>query len=209
MKTIWSQIRSAFVSGLFLLAPLAVTVWVALELIQLLGKPVHLLLEQIPKELQPPEWCLDFVAAFVAALLITLVGIISERFASKFFWSWMEGFLNRVPLVKSVYGTVKQIVETFSQGNRAVFQQVVLVRFPHQESWTVGFLTGDVALAIREVTGPNYVNVFVPTTPNPTAGFLLLVPRDSVKPLSMSVSDGMKLIISGGTVTPESTPEKN
>ena len=144
----------------------------------------------------------------MAAIFIIAVGVISERFASKFFWTWVEGFLHRVPLVKSVYGTVKQIVETFSQGNRAVFQQVVLVRFPHQESWTVGFLTGDVADAIREVAGPDLVNVFVPTTPNPTAGFLLLVPRTSIRPLSLSVSDGMKLIISGGTVTPESLPEQ-
>ncbi len=216
MKTTWSHIRSAFVSGLLLLAPLAVTVWVVMRLIQFLGNPVHEILDGILRYGNIAEWTrgwnipdwvvelgLELLSALVAVMLITLVGIISERFASKFFWRWMEGFLHRVPLVKSVYGTVKQIVETFSHGNRAVFQQVVMVRYPHAESWTVGFLTGPAAAAIQEQGGDDLVNVFVPTTPNPTSGFLLLVPRDSIRPLNLSVADGMKLIISGGTVSPE------
>ena len=111
--------------------------------------------------------------------------------------------LGAVPLINSVYNTAKQIVQTFSTQKRAVFQKVVLVQFPRAGTFAMGFLTGQAAGEIpARADAGTLTNVFIPTTPNPTSGFLLMLPYNDVIPMQMSVADGMKTIISGGAVTP-------
>jgi len=117
-------------------------------------------------------------------------------------FNFFEGILVKVPLINLVYNTVKQIVDTFSQQNNAIFQEVVLIEYPRKGVYAVGFLTNQAKGEIQEKTGENLVNVFVPTTPNPTSGFLLMLPNDAVIPMEMTIAEGMKLIISGGAVAP-------
>jgi uncharacterized membrane protein len=109
----------------------------------------------------------------------------------------------KVPCVGVVYRTVKQIVDTFSQENRAVFQEVVLIEYPRPNCYALGFLTNNARGEVEEKTGKSLANVFLPTTPNPTSGYLLMLPREDVQSLEMSVGEGMKMIISGGAVIPE------
>jgi len=114
-----------------------------------------------------------------------------------------ERLLNRIPVVRSIYSSVKQLTETLFTNSGQSFNKVVLVQFPHPQAWAVGFLTGTAAAEARLRTGRDLVNVFVPTTPNPTSGFFLMVPREQLVELDMSVDEGLKLMLSIGVVQPK------
>ena len=207
------SLRIAFVSGLLLLAPVGVTVFVINFLITILGKPSsELFFFFVDKEvlLQSPvmHYLLVIVSAFLVIIFITLFGWISQFFLARFFMGWFERFMASVPLVRSVYMTVKQIIDTFASSKKAAFTTTVLIEYPHKGTYAIGFLTGDCTGEIQDRTNAFLLNIFVPTTPNPTSGFLLFVPRDEVIILDMSVSDGMKAIISGGSVMPDSRTKK-
>ena len=116
--------------------------------------------------------------------------------------------LDKVPFISTVYRSVKQIVETFGKENRAVFKEVVLIEYPRADCFVLGFLTNEASGETVEVIGKPLTNVFVPTTPNPTSGFLLMLPPEDIYPLRMSVGDGMKMLISGGAVIPSHEVEK-
>ena len=106
-------------------------------------------------------------------------------------------------LINTIYRTVKQIVDTFGQQKKAIFQEVALIEYPRKRCYAIGFLTSTAKGEIQASTDEHIVNVFVPTTPNPTSGFLLMLPEEDIKRLQMSIADGMKLIISGGAFTPD------
>lgn len=202
------KFRNAFISGLMLLAPVGVTIFVINFLINLLGKPSSQLFfffidEQILDRYPWMNVVLVVVSAAIVVILITLFGWLSQFLIAKFFMGWFERFMTSVPLVRSVYLTVKQIVDTFSKSNKAMFNTTVLVEYPRKGVYVIGFLTGEGKGEIQERTKSFLLNIFVPTTPNPTSGFLLLVPREEVIILDMSVADGMKAIISGGAVMPD------
>jgi uncharacterized membrane protein len=200
--------RNAFISGLLMLAPVGVTIFVINFLISTLGRPTSRLffffIDDSTLEQYPILNVLIVIAsAFIVVILITLFGWFSSFIIGRFFMSWMERMMASVPFVRSVYMTVKQIVDTFTKSNKAVFRKTVLVEYPHKGVYAIGFLTGDAKGEIQERTKAFLLNVFVPTTPNPTSGFLLLVPQDEIIMLDMSVSDGMKAIISGGALMPQ------
>ena len=111
--------------------------------------------------------------------------------------------LDRVPFINTVYRTVKQIVDTFGQQEKAVFQEVVLIEYPRKRCYVLGFLTSTAMGETQANTGEHIVNIFVPTTPNPTSGFLLMLPEEDITRLKMNIAEGMKLIISGGAVVPD------
>lgn len=138
-------------------------------------------------------------------LSLTILGFLSNYVLGKFFISSAEKVLGKVPFINTVYHSVKQIVETFGKENRAVFKEVVLVEYPRPDCYVLGFLTNDASGETVEVIGKPLTNVFVPTTPNPTSGFLLMLPPEDIYRLSISVGDGMKMLISGGAVIPPST----
>ena len=140
---------------------------------------------------------------------LTLLGFLSNYVLGRFFISTTEKFLDKVPFLSTVYRSVKQIVETFGKENRAVFKSVALIEYPRKDCWVLGFVTGDASSDTEGLVGKKLTNVFVPTTPNPTSGFLLLVPREEVHYLDMSVGDGMKMLISGGAVVPPKSKSGN
>lgn len=204
------SVRNAFISGLLLLAPVGVTLFVIKFLVDRIGAPAS---KYIFWYLPPGTFdkalfaiTLNVVATLYVLALITLLGWFSQIVIGRFLVQWVERFVTRVPFVNTVYNTVKQIVDTFSQQKKAVFQECVLVQFPREGIWAMGFLTGQGKGEVQARTSRNLINIFLPTTPNPTSGYLIMVPEEDLIRLDMNVADGMKLIISGGAVAPPWNP---
>jgi uncharacterized membrane protein len=199
-------LRNAFFSGVILVAPLWFTIFVFGKVIDLVGgtfKPVFF--GFVPNWLRGRpgiETVWDILATFIVVILVTLLGYASRYVFGKYFFSIGDRFVQSIPGVSAVYTTVRQIVNTFSSQSRHLFNKVVLVEFPRKGCWTIGFLTSMAKGEAQAKTEEDVWTVFVPTTPNPTSGFLLIVPRRDAVELEMSVGDGMKMVISGGAVVP-------
>ena len=195
--------RNAFLSGALLLAPLIVTIWAFVTIIEMVGGTFRPLYEHtLPESLKQIPFLWNLVATIVVILLVTLLGFLSTYVFGKYFLSVIERTIQRIPGLGAVYNSVRQIVATFGTQNRHLFNKVVMVEFPRRGTWTLGFLTSKQQAEPQSLSGVEAWTVFVPTTPNPTSGFLLLVPRQEIIELEMSVGDGMKMIISGGAVVP-------
>ena len=198
------SIRNAFITGIIVILPLGVTIFVINLLIDKLGRPASRFffgnLDVAPGS--PMDKALALLAVIIVFALITLIGYGSRFVIGRVLLNFFEQLLHRVPLINTVYGSVKQIVTTFSEQKKAVFQEVVLLEYPRKNCYVLGFLTSEAKGEPQAVTGEKIVNIFVPTTPNPTSGFLLMLPENDITRLTMSVADGMKVIISGGAVTP-------
>jgi len=202
------SVRRAFLAGAIVLAPLAVTVWVFSWLIGVIGGPGRQIFERLLPEswFEGNEWLWTLVAAVLALLCVTVLGYLSSYVAGRFLLGQTERIMQRVPLIGAVYKTSKQIIATFSAERRAVFEKVVLIEFPRPGCYAIGFLTSREPSEMAAASGEELWNIFVPTTPNPTSGFLVLLPRRAVTELRMSIGEGMKLIISGGAVVPPWPP---
>jgi len=206
----FTSVRNAFLSGLVLLAPLAVT-WVVFKwLVDKVGggfKPIFFFAVPSPLRDHPSlnlVW--DVLATIIVIFLITFLGLISRYFLSAYFGRFTERIINNIPGVGAVYRTVKQIVDTFSAQKRNVFEKVVMVEYPAPGSFVIGFLTNRAKGEVQARTGEELWTIFIPTTPNPTSGFLIFYPENVIRVLEMSVGEAMKLIISGGTVVPPWPP---
>lgn len=203
-------------TGTLIALPLTITIFVMVFLIRNIGTPVsQILFDPIFKYFDAtlPESgmsavLIDFAATLVVLLFLTILGGLSKFLIARFIIKTSESIIDKIPGVRIVYRSVKQIVDTFSKQQKAIFQEVVLLEFPRNGLYAIGFLTSEAQGEVQARTGEVVVNVFVPTTPNPTSGFLIMAPKESLTYLDMSVGDAMKLIISGGAVVPEwsSTP---
>ncbi len=200
------KLRNSFITGLLIFIPLGATIFVVNFLLSIFTEPTRQAIERMGlKEDEIPFGLETLVALFCllgVMISLTFMGYLSNYLFGKWFIRFSEKILSKVPFVSTVYRTVKQIVETFSQENRAVFQKVVLIEYPRPNCYALGFLTNDARGEVEDKTGKSLSNVFLPTTPNPTSGYLLLLPREDVTELSMTVGEGMKMIISGGAVIP-------
>ena len=200
------SLRNAFLTGLIFLTPLGVSILVFDWVVDNVGgRFSDSILYFIPVEWRQIDnlqiiW--NILATLIVFLAITILGYLSRYFVGKWFLSITENILDKVPFINTVYKTVKQIVETFSTQQKAVFKKTVLIEYPRKDIWAIGFLTSETRGETQVKTQQNLRNIFVPTTPNPTSGFLLMIPKDDVHELEMSIGDGMKLIISGGAVAP-------
>lgn len=207
------NIRNAFIAGILVLLPISVTLVVINFLIDKIGSPSSkLFFATIDPNLRAHpgiNLLLDAAAVLIVVLLITGVGLFSNYFFGRLFIKATEKIIERLPFISVVYKTVKQIVDTFSEQNKAVFQKCVLVEYPRKGMYSLGFLTSENDGETQVKTGQVVVNVFVPTTPNPTSGYLLMVPKEDIILLDMSIGDGMKLVISGGAVVPSYDKNKN
>lgn len=200
------SLRNAFLTGLIFLTPLGVSLFVFAWLANNVGgRFSNNLLYFVPAEWRQIEnlqliW--NILATLIVFLAITLLGYLSRYFVGKWFLSITENVLDKVPFINTVHKTVKQIVDTFSTQEKAVFKKSVLIEYPRKGIWAIGFLTSDARGEVQIKTQKQLRNIFVPTTPNPTSGFLLMIPEEDIHELEMSIGDGMKLIISGGAVVP-------
>ncbi|KXU34193.1 hypothetical protein AXK12_07935 [Cephaloticoccus capnophilus] len=200
--------RKAFFTGLALIAPLVITLWALLKIIALVGGAVRPFLVQfIPGDLPGIPLFWDVLATVIVLLLVALLGYVSRHVFARFLLHTSERLMLVIPGAGTIYNTVKQIVGTFGAQNRNLFSKVVLVQFPKNGSWMLGFVTSKEQAEPQAKTGLNEPwTIFVPTSPNPTTGFLLFLPPEDIVELEMNVADGMKLIISGGSVIPPWAP---
>jgi len=203
-----ATIRNAFFTGALLLAPLVVTLWALGKILEVVGGTFRPLFEShLPPSLQGLALLWDLVATLVIFALVTALGFLSHYVFGKLFLRLLERFVQNIPGVNAVYNSVQQIVATFGTKNRNLYNKVVLVQFPRAGTWTLGFLTNKSQAEAQLKSGAGELwTVFVPTTPNPTGGYLLMFPPHAVVELDMSVGDGMKMIISGGAVVPPWPP---
>lgn len=197
-----ARIRAYFLAGVLITAPISITIYLAWLFISFVDDKVKPL---IPAAYNPENYLpfsvpgIGLIAVFVG---LTFIGAVTAGFLGRFFLRLAEQILNRMPVVRSVYGAVKQIFETVLAQQSSAFREVVLVEYPRRGIWALGFLTGTTQGEVQEITESEVVNVFLPTTPNPTSGFLLFVPRRDLVVLSMTVEEGIKMVVSGGIVTP-------
>lgn len=200
------SIRTAFITGLVIILPLGVTGLVIGIILDKIGNPASELffrfIDSNIRDMPSVGISLQVLSLIIVLTIITILGFGSRIFIGQFLFNSFEKVVTRVPFINLIYNTVKQIVDTFSKQQKAIFQETVLIEYPRKGIYAVGFLTNRAKGEIQELTGADLVNVFVPTTPNPTSGFLLMLPKEDVIPMKMSISDGMKLIISGGAVVP-------
>ncbi|MBV6274005.1 DUF502 domain-containing protein [Alcaligenaceae bacterium CGII-47] len=187
-----------FITGLLIWIPLAITFWVIATLIGTLES-------MVPAFLSPQALFGRRIPGFefVLVLLIVLVtGMLCANFIGRALLERWERLLRRIPLVRSIYNSVKQVSDTvFAPGGQA-FRQAVLVQYPRQGAWTIGFLTGTPCAEVATILGGEFVSVYVPTTPNPTSGFFLMMPRVDVRVLDMTVEKALKYVVSMGVVAP-------
>lgn len=205
------SIRAAFFAGLIALTPILVTAFVLNWLVDKIGGNFRdFILFFLPHEVLEAgdsryagliRFGWNVAAMLVAFAQITVLGYLTRYVAGRFVFLQTERLMHRVPLIGAIYHSVKQMVETFSSQNRA-FEKVVLVQFPRPGVYAIGFLTNRTRGEAQARTSRELWNVFVPTTPNPTSGFLLMLPREEIIELEMTVGEGMKLIVSGGAVSP-------
>jgi len=207
--------RANFVTGLAIVLPAVISIAVVGWLFGTVANITDTLLIFMPKEWThhdhgagPMHWYWSLCALLLAVLLIGLVGGLARYYFGKKLIELVDLALLRVPLLNKIYSAIKQVNEAFSPSNKSSFKQVVLVEFPRPGSYSVGFLTGEDHKEVQQKTKEHVLSVFVPTTPNPTSGFLVLVPEHEITKLDMSVAEGIKFIISLGAIAPDFTPAK-
>jgi uncharacterized membrane protein len=202
-------LRNAFLSGLVLLAPIAVTWMVFSWLVKTVGGSFRPML--FPETLMDHpslQFLWNILTMFLVLVLITGLGWLSRYVLAQFFTGLAERFILSIPGINTVYTTVKQVVDTFSSQNRNLFSKVALIEYPRKGIWTICFVTNKSHGEAQQQLPAETWTVFVPTTPNPTSGFMLFVPKDEIIELDMSVGDGMKMVISGGAVQPPHLKEQ-
>ena len=197
------KIQNFFLSGILIVAPLALSLYAAWFVVGIADKIFRpfIPLEQfgIPNEIPG-------VGLIIAFLFFTIVGAIAGSFFGRLYHKIVDGVLSRIPGLSSIYSTVKQIIDTFATSSSNSFKEVVLIEYPQKGMYALAFLTSETKGEIAYKKNKKMINVFMPSTPNPTTGFLMFIPLSKVTRLSMTVDQAIKYIISAGLITP-STPK--
>ncbi len=190
-----------FITGLLIWVPLGITVWVLQALIGTMDQSLQLL----PHSLQPKElfgFHVPGIGTILTVLIVFLTGLATANILGQRMVRFWEGVLARIPIVKSIYYSVKQVSDTLFSSSGEAFRKALLIQYPRQGCWTIAFQTGTPGGEVAKYLQGEFVSVYVPTTPNPTSGFFLMLPKKEVVELEMSVDDALKYIISMGVVAP-------
>jgi uncharacterized membrane protein len=209
--------RASFLAGLAVVLPGVITLAVVKWLFGTISSFTDTLLFFLPYWLGPKAiyqdgasgpvfWYWSVLALLLAVVIVTLIGVLARYYFGKRLIAWADGVMLRVPIMNKIYGTIKQVDEAFTSGKRSPFKTVVLVEYPREGVYSVGFITNEQADEVRRKTDKKCACVFVPTTPIPTGGFLVIVPEEKIIKLDMSVADGLKYIISVGALADEAAP---
>ncbi|MET3133487.1 putative membrane protein [Oxalobacteraceae bacterium GrIS 1.11] len=202
--------RKYFITGLLILVPLAITAWVLHLVIGTMDQSLLL----VPKSWQPkelfgytvPKEGIPGLGTILTVLIVFVTGLLTNNLVGNYVVRMWEKVVQRIPIVNSLYSSVKQVSDTLFSSSGNAFRKAVLVPYPHQNSWTIAFLTGVPGGDVKNHLVGDYVSVYVPTTPNPTSGFFLMMKRGDVVELDMSVDVALKYIVSMGVVAPELVP---
>jgi len=200
--TVFGYIRRWFLAGFLVTAPILLTGYLTWLIIGIIDGYVS---NFLPKDLNPQTY-VDFplpgFGLIIGALIIIVIGALTTGFLGRTLIRFGERLVNGVPVIRSVYGATKQIMETVMASQSDAFREVVLIEYPRRGIWAIGFVTGTTRGEVQNMSSEKLVNVFVPTTPNPTSGFLLFFPREDLITLEMGVEEAVKMVVSGGIVTP-------
>ena len=202
--SIIARLRNYFFTGIVVLVPIGITLYLTKFFITISPK-------LIPSNINPNNYmpfAIPGLEILLSVIFITLIGSLSLSYIGKKFLQIFNDLLKKIPILRTIYSAIGQMAE-FLAPKRGKKKTVVLVEYPRKGSWAVGFATKDNKGEISQKTNTNLVNVFVPTTPNPTSGFLLLVPRKDLKHLDVNVDDAIKTIVSAGIITLETREKKN
>jgi uncharacterized membrane protein len=196
------RVRNYFLAGVLVTAPISITLFAAWTILDYID---DFITDLIPSFYNPMTYLPVTVPGLGIAILITavtLIGFLTANFLGRILIGWGERLVERMPVVRSIYGALKQIFETVLSDKTKSFQEVVLLEYPRRDMWTLGFVIGETYGEVQEKTDEEMLNVYIPTTPNPTSGYLVFLARKELKTLNMTVEDALKMIISGGIVTP-------
>ncbi len=197
-----ARVRNYFLTGILVTAPVSLTFYLAWLFIDFVDNRVASL---IPVKYHP-ETYLPFavpgLGVLIVVLALTIIGALTAGFLGRLVVRVYESLLNRMPVIRGVYSALKQILETVLAQQSQAFRDAVLVEYPRRGIWAIAFIMGRTEGEVQNLTEEECVNIFLPTTPNPTSGFLLFVPRKELVSLTMSVEEALKMVISGGIVTP-------
>ena len=202
-----ARLRAYFFAGILVTAPIGITVYLAWLLVSFVDARVTPL---IPSPFNPATYlpfAIPGLGLVIVVVALTLIGAFTAGYFGRLITGFLDAALARMPVLRSIYGALKQLVETIVAQKSGAFREAVLVEYPRRGLWTIAFVTGVTGGEVQQRTSHDMVNIFVPTTPNPTSGFLLFVPRDDLIPLAMSVENALKMIVSGGIVTPPAPGE--
>ena len=200
----WSKLKSWFLTGVIVAAPVAITVYMSYHLV--------IWINQVTSKLIPQQWKIGDIVPYaipgcgllLLIVVLIFIGMLTTGYVGKFFVRLWEKIIRKMPIVSSFYSLMKQIFETFLSQKSRSFSEVVLVQYPRPGLWTIAFVSKDeTGGEIADKAGEDFLSIYVPTTPNPTSGFLIFVAKRDVIKLDMSVEDGIKYVLSCGIVTPE------
>ena len=198
-----NKIRSWFLTGILVMTPLLLTVYVAWAFITFVD---NLVVPLVPFNYRPSNFLpfsIPGLGLIIVFIFTTFVGLLATGLFGRTLIRVWENLLNRMPVIRSVYSAIKQILETVMATQSDAFRQAVLVQYPRKDIWAIGFVTGSTKGEVGKRVDKKMVNVFMPTTPNPTSGFLLFFPEEDLIFLNMTVEDALKLVVSGGMVVPK------
>lgn len=206
----FTRLRNWFLAGIIVTAPIGLTIYLVVITIAAIDRNVKSLIPQgyEPERLLPPGFPggIPGLGVIAAVVLLTFIGFLATNLLGRTLLGLGEQIVARMPVVRGIYGALKQVFETVLSQSGQSFRQVALVPWPQPGSWTLAFVTNDETGEVSRRLGRDLICVYVPTTPNPTGGYMVYFPRDQVQVLAMSVDEAMKLIISCGVIVP---PEKN
>ena len=197
------RLRNYLIAGILVTAPIGLTVWFSWLFVTWIDDRVMPL---VPFQYHPEAYLpfsIPGLGLFIVLLGLVLIGAFTANLLGRSFLRISERVLERMPIIRGIHATFKQVFETVLSHQSDAFRQVVLVEYPRRGIWAIGFLTGETLGEVQNLTKEKVLNIFLPTTPNPTSGFLLFLPEDDVVALDMTVEDGIKMVMSGGIVTPE------
>ena len=197
-RSILAKIRNYFIAGVVVLIPIGITIYLTLFLISITSKI-------LPKEINPNHYLpynIPGVEILMSVILITLIGFLSLSFIGRKLLDVFDNILKKIPILRTIYSAIVQMTETFTKSDNKK-KNVVLVEYPRKGSWAVGFATRENTGEISNKTKQKLINVFVPTTPNPTSGFLLMFPKEDVIYLDLTFEEASKFIVSAGTSNPD------
>lgn len=196
-----ARLRKWLLAGLLVLAPLIITLWVLEWVVSTLDATLHIL----PHAWQPDEWLgfhIPGLGVLFALAVVLLIGALASNFIGNRLLNWWNALLHRIPVVRSIYSSVKQVSDTLFSEKGNAFRQALLVRWPHEGMWTIAFLTGTPGGDVLNHLQGEYLSVYVPTTPNPTGGYFVMVRKSDCIVLDMSVDEALTYIISMGVIAP-------
>ncbi|MBX2834003.1 MAG: DUF502 domain-containing protein [Micavibrio sp.] len=207
-RSMTSRLRGYLLTGIVVTAPITITIYLTYVFLTFIDANVSKMFPDMWYHRYYGQTTIPGLGLIVALTFFIFVGWFAKNFLGRLIIRSGEYFVDKMPVIRTIYGAIKQIFETIMASQSQAFRDVVMLEYPRKGVWSIGFVTGVSEGEVQRVTEKDTVNVFVPTTPNPTSGYLLFVPKDELKYLSMTVEEGVKLVVSAGIISPPDAETK-